>query len=163
MIDYMTTLTRLTSMTFVFLAPFFLVFWMLFEIVMLLFKKRGQAVLEAARLGVTGQCSCTSVDMGSYDNQRTFPIPTHMAYYKRHRQAHGLLPFISVDKCCVPELVLLWKNGIKTYGCCCGHGKAHPYINVPEDQFRAALNLGFRPYRYPDDPKRKDAVYWPTK
>ncbi len=47
--------------------------------------------------------------------------------------------------------------------CCCGHGKAHPYTNVPEWQFWDALKLGFRPYYYPNDLKRKDAVYWPTK
>ncbi len=147
------------------IATLWAVFWgVITNAVLNALRKRWRAnsVTDAVKLGVTGQCQCDNVEMGSYGNQRTFPVPVHMTYYKRRRQANGLLPFLSVDKCCVPELVLLWKNGIETYGCCCGHGKVRPYINVPENQFRAALKLGFRPYRYPSDPKRKDAVYWPT-
>lgn len=147
------------------IAVFWSVFWVvLFTPVLNALQKRwrANAVPEAVKLGVTGQCQCNNVEMGSYDNQRTIPVPAHMAYYKRCRLNNGLQPFISVDKCCVPELVLLWKNGIHTYGCCCGHGKERPYINVAECQYLAALKLGFRPYRYPNDPKRKDTVYWPT-
>lgn len=91
-------------------------------------------------------CKCVNVGMGTYDNQRTFPIPSNMKKYKESRVKAGLSPFISVDKCCVPDLVELWHNGVITLGCCCGHKKSKGFINVDPDDFGLALSLGFEKY-----------------
>lgn len=37
---------------------------------------------------------------------------------------------INIDKCLVSEIKYLNKQGIKTVGCCCGHGKSQGYIQV---------------------------------
>lgn len=50
------------------------VLWVVFwtKILNVLQKRwRANAVPEAVKLGVTGQCQCNNVEMGSYDNQRT--------------------------------------------------------------------------------------------
>ena len=38
---------------------------------------------------------------------------------------------VSIDKCLLPEIIQLWEMGIKTTGCCCGHGNINmAYIGV---------------------------------
>ena len=52
---------------------------------------------------------------------------------------------VCIDKCIVDEIKLLWKNGIVTYGCCCGHNDArfNPYVIIKKDHVQKAVNLGF--------------------
>lgn len=109
-------------------------------------------------------CNCADVRPGDYTNQRTFPIPAHMRSYKSVRKAAGLSNFISVDKCCIPELVELWSNGIITYGCCCSHGKLKGMINIREGDFEKALALGYTKYIFREEnggEARCDTVNWP--
>lgn len=50
---------------------------------------------------------------------------------------------VSIDKCLLPEILSLWEVGIKTTGCCCGHGIAAPYIGVTEDNIQRMKDLGY--------------------
>lgn len=97
-------------------------------------------------------CQCTEKDkiMGSYSNQTTLLIPDHMSSYRDARDKRGLSSYISVDTCCLPELELLWSEGVHTYGCCCGHNieGAIPFINVREEDVDIALKLGFDLYTF---------------
>ena len=65
-------------------------------------------------------CECKDVEVGSYDNQLML---------KNWWNGKD----VCIDKCLVEEIQSLWNKGIITTGCCCGHNKAEPYINVHED------------------------------
>ena len=51
---------------------------------------------------------------------------------------------VSIDKCLLPEILNLWEMGIKTTGCCCGHGKGEPFIGVDFDDIQKMKNLGYK-------------------
>lgn len=61
---------------------------------------------------------------------------------------------VAIDKCLLPEILKLWEMGIKTTGCCCGHGKQEAFIGVLPEYVPRMKELGyqvhFNSYR-PDD------------
>lgn len=60
---------------------------------------------------------------------------------------------VNIDKCLLPEILRLWEDGIKTTGCCCGHGLLQPYIGVKEEYFDKMIYLG---YEHIDTPEQFD-------
>lgn len=89
-------------------------------------------------------CACVDVEMGSYDNQVLLPLPPHMEQYRQNRMAAGLSgDGIPIDRCCVPEIKFLWSRGIHTRGCCCGHNKVPPMVNVAEESILGMIELGY--------------------
>lgn len=50
---------------------------------------------------------------------------------------------INVDKCLVSEIKSLNEHGIKTVGCCCGHGKSQGYIQVRRGYGNKMEALGY--------------------
>lgn len=64
-------------------------------------------------------CNCKNIQIGSYDNQATVRAPE----WSNHH-------WISIDTCIVDEIKDLWRIGVNTTGCCCGHNKVQPYITV---------------------------------
>ena len=75
-------------------------------------------------------CDCVDVEIGSYDNQIKI-IP----FWKKKS--------ICIDKCLKDEIIYLWDQGIKTTGCCCGHNKVKPMINVNYKSEERMLKLGY--------------------
>ena len=66
---------------------------------------------------------------------------------------------IPVDACLAEEIQNLWELGIKTCGCCCGHGKVLGFINVTDDCIEKMYELGYQNYIFPDEfggKERKD-------
>ena len=67
---------------------------------------------------------------------------------------------ILVDECLADEIENLWNKGIRTSGCCCGHGKYLGFINVcQDDDIEKMEHLGYQHYIFEDDfggEKRKD-------
>lgn len=55
----------------------------------------------------------------------------------------GKAKMVNIDKCLLPEVVRLWEMGIKTTGCCCGHGKEEPFIGVAFEDIDRMLELGY--------------------
>lgn len=51
---------------------------------------------------------------------------------------------VSIDKCLLPEILKLWEMGIKTTGCCCGHGRTEPFIGVDFDDIQKMKDLGYQ-------------------
>lgn len=67
---------------------------------------------------------------------------------------------IQVDTCIADEIEGLWNKGIKTTGCCCGHGAMLGFIEVTDECIEQMEELGYIHYIYPDEfggAKRKDA------
>lgn len=54
---------------------------------------------------------------------------------------------VAIDKCLLPEILKLWESGIKTTGCCCGHGNANKaFIGVKFEDIQRMKNLGYTVY-----------------
>lgn len=66
------------------------------------------------------KCNCKNIEVGSYSNQMWVHAPAHMS------KVNGYC----LDRCIAEEVMILWQLGITTTGCCCGHGKAPPFIGV---------------------------------
>lgn len=72
----------------------------------------------------------------------------------------GYKECIDIDKCLEDEIKDLWSNGIKTMGCCCGHGKTLGFIQVTNDCIDRMYELGYQNYIYENEfggKERKDA------
>lgn len=76
-------------------------------------------------------CKCKNIDIGSYDNSISIQKP------------FGRENFVSIDKCIYDEIMGLWAKGIETTGCCCGHNKINPMINVEESHHDKMIELGY--------------------
>ena len=67
---------------------------------------------------------------------------------------------VQVDECLANEIEELWNKGIKTTGCCCGHGFALGFIEVVDKCIEEMEKLGYVHYIYPTNAggiDRKDA------
>lgn len=58
---------------------------------------------------------------------------------------------IPVDACLADEIKELWTKGIKTRGCCCGHGYELGFIEVTDDCVSKMEELGYVHYIYPKE------------
>lgn len=79
-------------------------------------------------------CTCENVDVGSYSNQIWVHAPAHMP------KSNGYC----LDACVAEEVMGLWMLGIKTTGCCCGHGKLPPYIGVEFEEIPKMKKMGYQ-------------------
>lgn len=103
------------------------------------------------------KCTCVNVEIGSYDNQVTVRIPPHMSEYRDNRVAAGLSPYVCIDRCVFEEIEGLWLLGVKTSGCCCGHGKEIAYVGVLDDkdvQIMESLGYEHLPESHTSSPER---------
>lgn len=64
---------------------------------------------------------------------------------------------VSIDKCLLPEILTLWEQGIKTTGCCCGHGKQDAFIGVDFDDIQKMKDLGYEVCHNPCRPDDEDS------
>lgn len=53
---------------------------------------------------------------------------------------------VNIDRCLLPEILDLWKLGIKTNENCCGHTKLPPTIGVNEEYVEKMEKLGYEHY-----------------
>lgn len=55
---------------------------------------------------------------------------------------------VSIDICISDEIKDLWNRGIKTTGCCCGHGRELGFIEVDDKNIKDMEDLGYTHYIY---------------
>lgn len=67
---------------------------------------------------------------------------------KEHLYKEGLM---KVDECLVEEIKDLWRMGIHTRGCCCGHHKQSGYIEVERTDIPKMLELGYEIFTEKDE------------
>jgi len=80
---------------------------------------------------------CCDIKFGTYDCAYNIQTP----WISDDGAAH----FIAVDKCILPEILSLWENGIRTTGCCCGHGDSRmAFIGVRNDFIPLMKKLGYK-------------------
>lgn len=75
-------------------------------------------------------CDCKDIEIGTYDNQVTLKNWWNLEY-------------VSIDTCLREEILHLWSKKVRTTGCCCGHNKSKPYINVNGESAIIMINLGY--------------------
>lgn len=79
---------------------------------------------------------CSDIGFGTYDCAYNIMPPWW-------REGSGP-KLIAIDKCLLPEVLRLWELGIRTTGCCCGHGKQPPFIGVAEKDIPRMKFLGYK-------------------
>ena len=85
-------------------------------------------------------CKCVNIKIGSYDNQVMLKRPEHMI---GRTEGSSNKKFICIDKCLSEEIQYLWKLGIRTTGCCCGHNIKEGYIGVIKEDRKIMEGLGY--------------------
>ena len=70
---------------------------------------------------------------------------------------------VSIDKCLLPEILTLWEMGIKTTGCCCGHGCTQPYIGVEFSDIEIMKELGYQVQYNKCRPNDEDSFFPKTQ
>ena len=77
-----------------------------------------------------------------------------LPYYVRYMGNIPIQPeakYVTVDKCLLREILDLWESGIKTSGCCCGHGDySRAFIGVRKEYSQAMLNKGYKLFPHGD-------------
>lgn len=105
------------------------------------------AKAKLAERGHKRTCACQGVAFGSYEAQVELVPPPFLS----REDGRG----ICVDVCLALEVADLWRQGVRTTGCCCGHGKLEPTICVAEESIEAMRAAGYK--NTPLLPGRDDA------
>ena len=60
---------------------------------------------------------------------------------ERHHPEKG----IAIDSCIADDLAAAWEAGVRTLGCCCGHGDETPSVVLTQDPEQPELARGVLP------------------
>lgn len=86
---------------------------------------------------------CSDIAFGTYDCAYNIMVPW-LCKYPWEPEVARQPKYIAVDKCLLPEIVGLWEKGIKTTGCCCGHGDLEKaFIGVAPEFIPQMRALGY--------------------
>ncbi len=100
-------------------------------------------------------CNCNNVDLGGYDNEVVLAVPDSVVL-RVNSLEREIRDNVSIDKCIADEIQDLWRLGVCTTGCCCGHGKIKGYIGVEYRFIPLMFSLGYNPVIFEDDENRID-------
>lgn len=95
---------------------------------------------------------CSEIRFGTYDCAYNIMPP----WYSETSRAPK---YIAVDKCLLPEILSLWEKGIRTTGCCCGHGRQPAFIGVIDSDIPKMKALGYKVQENPCRPGDEDTFY----
>jgi len=73
---------------------------------------------------------------GTYEEVQV-TVPADLSYTEKDR-----VDIKKIDKCIAPIVRALNEAGIKTRGCCCGHGKHDGYIHLWDDRILVIKKKG---------------------
>ena len=105
---------------------------------------------------------CEDIDYGTYQCAYHIYVPwlCKLSYEDDSQKKPKL---VCVDKCLLPEILKLWEMGIKTTGCCCGHGRTAPYIGVDFVDIQKMKDFGYQVQYNPCRPDDEDSFVPKTK
>lgn len=101
--------------------------------------------------------NCTDIKFGTYDCAYNIMLPW---LTKDPLSPNSpLKPYtVAVDKCLLPEIIRLWEMGIKTTGCCCGHGNQDmAFIGVIPEHISRMKEMGYEVKFNPHRPSDQDS------
>ena len=86
---------------------------------------------------------CNEIEFGTYDCAYNIMLP-YLVKDPTEPDAPMQPKTVAIDKCLLPEILDLWERGIKTTGCCCGHGRSDmAFIGVKEEYIGKMKDLGY--------------------
>ena len=101
--------------------------------------------------------NCKDIKFGTFDCAYNIMLP----YLVTDPCNPSLSPFprtVCIDKCLLPEILKLWELGIKTTGCCCGHGdKKMANIGVKDEYIEKMKSLGYKVWNNSCRPNDEDS------
>ena len=80
-------------------------------------------------------CTCKNITPQSkeaFKQQIVIKVPDYLDI-KMNAPGVEKKEYVAIDPCIAAEIIELWRMGIVTTGCCCGHNMMEPYIGVRED------------------------------
>ena len=87
---------------------------------------------------------CKDVGFGTYNCAYNIMLP-YLVKDPTEPEAAPQPKTVAVDKCLLPEILRLWEAGIKTTGCCCGHGQANmAFIGVRPEYIDRMKEMGYK-------------------
>jgi len=86
---------------------------------------------------------CNEISSGTYECSYSIYLPWKCKF-DWEDESERVLKCVAIDKCLLPEILSLWKQGIKTTGCCCGHGRLEPFIGVRDEYIDKMKELGYK-------------------
>ena len=94
---------------------------------------------------------CRDISFGTYDCSYGIWTPFKCGYDNEFK-------LVAIDKCLIKEIIDLWEHGIRTIGCCCGHGDAkQAFIQVELEDIPKMKALGYEEHFDACRPTAKDA------
>ena len=106
---------------------------------------------------------CTDIGFATYDCAYNIMLP----YLTKNPCDPTEKPkpkTVAVDKCLLREVLCLWEMGIKTTGCCCGHGRDNmAFIGVKEEHIPKMKEMGYTVFYNSCRPGDEDAFVPKTK
>jgi len=106
------------------------------------------------------KCQCNPDRVQFQEYQREICVIPPIAL-KRNDNTGSIRKSVCIDVCLASEILELWKLGIVTTGCCCGHNKntIEPYIGVEERFIETMKRFGYKVQPNNNDLTREDSFY----
>lgn len=87
---------------------------------------------------------CEDIKFGTYDCAYNIMLP-YLVIDPSDSKQKPQAKTVAIDKCLLPEILKLWEMGIKTTGCCCGHGEENmSFIGVRPEYIGTMKSLGYK-------------------
>lgn len=100
---------------------------------------------------------CSEIGFGTYNCAYNIQVPWKCKFMWESEDKRTL-KLVSIDKCLLTEVQGLWERGIKTTGCCCGHGNASAaFIGVAEEYISEMKLLGYTVHHNSCRPNDEDS------
>jgi hypothetical protein len=101
-------------------------------------------------------CNCQGVEIGTYATEVEV-VPPRSLGLRRNTPERELVETVCIDACLVAEVASLWRRGIRTTGCCCGHNQREGFIGVEPEFIPSMKALGYMVQPNPHDATREDS------
>ncbi len=106
---------------------------------------------------------CADIGFGTYECAYNIDLP-YKVKFPWGGDSCLTAKTVAIDKCLLPEILTFWERGIKTTGCCCGHGRADmAFIGVKPEFIPRMKELGYCVYYNKCRPGDEDSFIPKTK
>lgn len=106
---------------------------------------------------------CADIKFGTYKCAYDIILP-YLVKFRWEDGSELKIMNVAIDKCLLPEILELWKMGIKTTGCCCGHGNSlMAFIGVNFEFISKMKEMGYKVWINDCRPNDEDSFIPKTK
>ena len=90
-------------------------------------------------------CTCKNIipqSKEAFNQQIVIKVPDYLDI-RMNAPGAEKKEYVAIDPCIAAEIIELWRKGVVTTGCCCGHNIMEPYIGVRKDCISIMKELGY--------------------